>query len=439
MTIRTVFHAALPIGAVLVVLVSNDAARAASSAAVSPARTPAATRAAAAAAPDPDDRVIRFLEDRVHRDADDVTALNRLSGAYLRRFRRSGDDRDLTVAADTAAQSLRAVPGAQNSAGLAARARAVFALHGFAAARDMALQLVELEPGKRYPFEILGDALLELGDYDQAADAYKKMEGFGDPDVNTQTRLARLDLIRGDTAVARQRLESAVEMARAMGPEANDILAWCLVQAGQLAFGSGDWEAAEKDYQAALTARPDDWSAVDHVAELRAGQKRYDDAIALYAALVERVPRPELFQALGDVYAAMGKPEEARRWHGRALEKYLAAAAGGSTHYDHHVAGFYSDAEPNPAEAVRWAKKDLAARHSIFAHDAMAWALYQAGEIKAAAESMDKALALHTRDSHLLYHASLIYYRAGDTAKAKDCLRRAAEANPKFNEFHVHR
>ena len=438
----TFFHAAL----MLIVVSNNQSARAQSpapisrAAAAAAATTTAATKPIAApAALDPGNRTIRFLEERVRRDPEDITALNRLSGEYLRRFRRSGDDRDLTRAADTAAQSLRAVPAEQNTAGLAARARAAFALHGFATARDMALQLVQLEPAKRYPFEILGDALLELGDYDQAADAYKKMESFGDPDVNTQTRLARLDLIKGDTAAARTKLDAAVEMARAMGPDAADVLAWCLVQAGQLAFGAGDWEIAEKDYQAALAARPSDWSAIDHLAELRAAQKRYDDALALYTALVARVPRPELLQNLGDVYAIMGKSEDAKHWRDRALEKYLAAATTGATHYDHHIAGFYSDSEPNPGEAVRWAKKDLAARHSIYAHDAMAWALYQAGEFKPAAEEMDKALALNTRDAHLLYHASLIYYRAGDAAKAKGSLRRAAEANPKFTEFHVHR
>ncbi|MDB5320800.1 MAG: hypothetical protein JWN40_2431 [Phycisphaerales bacterium] len=303
----------------------------------------------------------------------------------------------------------------------------------------MAMQLVASEPGKRYPFEILGDALMELGEYDQAADAYKKMELLGESDLNTETRLARLDLIRGDTAAARRRLDSSVEMARAISPPAPDVLAWCLVQSGQLALNSGDWDRAERDYQAALDARPGDWSAVDHLAELRAAQKRYDEAVALYAPLVEHVPRPELFQALGDVYAAMGKADEAKRWRGRALEKYLAAVATGSTHYDHHLAGFYSDTEPNPAEAVRWAKKDLESRHSVYAYDALGWALYQAGDYKPAAEAMDKALALGTRDAHLLYHASLIYYRAGDAAKAKDCLRRAGEANPKFTEFHVHR
>jgi tetratricopeptide (TPR) repeat protein len=384
-------------------------------------------------------RVLRFLEDRIRRDPDDITALNRLAGEYLHRFRRTGDDRDLTLSAGVAAQSLRSVPAAQNSAGLAARARALFALHDFATARDMGRQLVEQEPDKRYPLEILGDAQLELGDYDPAAQTYAKMEALDDPDVNTQSRLARLALLRGDVAGARQRLESASEMARAISPPARDVVAWCLVQAGQLAFNAGQWEEAERKYIDALKAMPEDWPALDHLAELRAAQKRYDESVALYLALVARVPRPELFQALGDVYAAMGKPDEAKTWRRKARDGYLAAAANGSVHYHHHLAGFYSDAEPDPPEAVRWAKKDLALRHSVYAYDGLAWALYQSGEFKPAAEAMEKALALGTKDAHLLYHASLIYYRAGEGAKARDCLRRAGEANPKFNEFHVHR
>jgi tetratricopeptide (TPR) repeat protein len=217
------------------------------------------------------------------------------------------------------------------------------------------------------------------------------------------------------------------------------VVAWCLVQEGQLAFTSGDFDAAEKNYRAALELSPEDWSATDHLAELRGAQRRFDEAEQLYTALVERVARPELCQALGDLYAVAGKPDLAKRWRDKALAGYLAAAASGGVQYDHHLAGFYCDSEPNPAEAVKWAKKDLAARKTIYAWDGLAWALYQAGEFKPAAQAMDKALAQGTKDSHILYHASLVYFRAGDGAKGKACLLRAAQVNPKFNEFHVHR
>ena len=69
----------------------------------------------------PGAEVIRFLEDRVARDPDDIVALNRLAGEYLRRFRETGDDADLDRSYRTAEQSLKAVPAEVNAGGLEAR------------------------------------------------------------------------------------------------------------------------------------------------------------------------------------------------------------------------------------------------------------------------------------------------------------------------------
>ena len=385
------------------------------------------------------ERVIAFLSERVRRDPEDMVALNRLAGEYLGRYRQSGDDGDLLKSQAMAEQSLKSVPESENPGGLAARARARFALHHFDEAREMGLRLVQYDPDKRYPLEILGDAELELGDYDAAEATYRKVESMGEADVNSETRLARLALVRGRRDEARERFAKSVAMARDILPAAPQVVTWCLVQGGQLAFGAGDWESAEKQYLEALKECPQDWGAIDHLAELRGAQKRYDEAIGLYTALVMRVPRPELYQALGDLCAAAGKADDAAGWRRKALAGYLATVAAGGIQYDHHLAGFFCDSAPNPAQALKWAKKDLAARQSVYAWDGLAWALYQSGQFKPAAEAMDKALAQGTQDSHLLYHASLIYYRAGDAAKGKACLLKAGQVNPKFNEFHVHR
>ena len=315
------------------------------------------------------------------------------------------------------------------------------ALHQFARARDDGLNLVDLAADKRYPLEILGDAQLELGDTDAAAETYKKLVAFndGDTDAATEYRLSRLDWAKGDLAAARKHLEAAVELAEAQLAESPEIVAWVRVQYGQFAFMTGDWKTADEQYQAALAVKPNDWPALDHKAELLAARGKFDEAAAVYQPLVKRVPRPELQQALGDVYAAAGKPADAKPWHDLAEAGYLKACAEGNAHYYHHLAGFYSDSRPDPTRAVEWAKMDLEIRHTAAAHDALAWALYQDGQFPAATEEMGKALAGGTNDSHVLYHASLVYLKAGDPARARECLKRAAAANPKLNTFHVHR
>ena len=382
---------------------------------------------------------LSFLENRVKKDPDDFVAQNQLASRYLDLLRVTGDDEYRAKARRAAEASVASGVPELNNAGLAALARVQLASHQFAAARDTAKRLRALAPRKSSSFGILGDALLELGDYDEAAGAYEKLARAEEGSIDSETRLARLALLRGDLNAAREHFRIALKATKDLTPPAPQLGAWCNVQLGQLYFSRGDWENADKQYQAALGALPDYWAALDHIAELRAAQQRYPEAIALYEKVIARVPRPELCQALGDLYVYMGKPAEAKPWHERAAAIYLKATEQGEALYHHHLAGFYSDSVENPAEALKWARKDLEMRHSVFAHDAMAWALYRDGQFAEAAAEMKKALALGTKDAHFFFHASMIATAKGDLAPGKEFLRQAAEVNPHYNNFHVHR
>jgi tetratricopeptide (TPR) repeat protein len=285
----------------------------------------------------------------------------------------------------------------------------------------------------------LGDALLEFGDLDEAARTYAEMQKRkGDP-VEAETRLARLDLARGACDSAQTHFEKALQAARDLSPPSPEIEVWCLIQSGQLAFNIGQWETAEKSFETALTVRSDDVGALEHLAELRAAQEKYREAIALYKKVIEQNPRPEFWQALGDVYEAAGKLAEAGTWHKRARDAYLKNAAEGNAHYFHHLAGFFSDSEENPAEALKWARRDLELRHTAAAEDAFAWALYRGGEFAPAAEIANKLLARGTKDAHILAHAGMIFLAAGDSVRGKELLAEAGGINPRHTSFHVHR
>lgn len=385
------------------------------------------------------DRVRRFLEDRVQRDPDDILAQNRLADIYLQRLRETGDYDWLRRAGEAARRSLASVPAEQNAGGLFMQGRVEYESHHFAAARDRASALTKIEPGKSRGFALLGDAQLEFGDIDQAAAAYDEMQKRkGDP-VEAETRLARLELVRGAHDSARMHFEKALAAARDLSPASPEIGAWCLVQLGQLAFNLGQWDAAEKNFQAALAERPDDNSALEHLGELRAAQEKYDESISLYEKVIARTLRPEFWQALGDVYAAMGKTADAATWHARARDAYLKSVAEGNAHYFHHLAGFFSDTEEKPAEALKWARRDLELRHTAAAKDTLAWAHYCAGEFESAANTAREALANGSKDAHILFHAGIIFLAASDAVRGKETLAEAARINPRHNTFHVHR
>ena len=392
-----------------------------------------------ARAVDARDAGIRFLEDRVGSDADDFIAWNQLAERYHRQLRRTGDDRFIERELRAAEMSLKAIPAAQNPGGLTALVQARLTAHRFAEARAAAVELRELQPGKMRPLELLADVAIELGDYVEARKVCEELSKLEDAELSAAPRLARLAIIEGKLDRARELFQQGLARAIGLTPPEQEMVAWFHLQLGELAFKSGDWDSAERDYTEAGEGWPEGYSVEDHLAELRGAQGRTEEAIALYEKLAARVPRPEFFQALGDLCALASKPEKAAEWQARAEAAYLQSVKDGAVHFYHHLAGFYADSKEDAPRAVEWARKDLALRQSIYAHDALAWALYKKGDGASAAAECAKALATGTRDPHLLYHAGMIRMAIGDIAGGKAAMQQAAAVNPKFNTFHVHR
>jgi tetratricopeptide (TPR) repeat protein len=397
-----------------------------------------AVDAAATAAP-ATDPALAFLEDRVAQDELDFIAWNKLGERYLLTLRISGDDAMLAKAARAAEASLKAVGADLNPGGLSLRGRVELAGHHFAAARETAAELQKITPGKLGPLFLRADALLELGDYRGAEEAIGELEKQDDEGLGIAlTRQARLNLVHGRLAQAAEQLGTAWWLADGH-PGMEETAAWCARPAGEWACRLGQWARAvwwSPDAPKALPA----WYAVDdHLAELRAAQGRFEEAVAMYEKLVARVPRPELFQALGDVHVFAGKPELAQPWFAKARTLYTASAERAEVLYLHHGSGFFADSVGDYETAVAWARKDLEQRKTIQAWDALAWAEYKAGHIKEALAALEKALATGTKDAHLLYHASMIRMSGGDLAGGKKALQEAVAINPRYNTFHAHR
>ncbi|MEO5803515.1 MAG: tetratricopeptide repeat protein [Verrucomicrobiota bacterium] len=381
------------------------------------------------------DQQIQFWQKRIGRDAEDFISPTKLGALYLQKARETGEFSANVEAEKNFRLALKRNP--EHHGAIVQLASACLAQHKFSEALLFAEKAVKLKPEDAFSFAALGDACLELGRIDRAEVAYKKALELK-PSLPTHSRMANLHWIKGEIPTALQDYERAIESGKSDSAWPEN-LAWSHLQKGEIHFRTGDFQKAEAEYLAASKIFPDHYSVLEHLAELRAAQTRFDESISLYQKVIAQTPRPEFCHALGDILQFTGKSAEAKTWHDRALAGYLQAANDGNAHYFHHLAGFYSDTRTNAIEALKWARKDFEIRQNVYACDTLAWALFRNDKTEEALAVIKKALDFGTKDSHVLFHAGSIYLKLGKKAEAAACVRRAMVANPRYNSFHAHR
>ena len=237
------------------------------------------------------DAELRFLTLRVERDPQDMIADNMLAGLYLQKVRETGSLDYLVRAERLAHASLASVPAVENLSGLATLTRTEFMAHQWTAARDHAARLTVLNAGAAEPYGMLGDADLELGDYDKARKAFGAMAGFGGG-IGTETRMGRSALLHGDPWTAGRHYSRAASLGLALPDPPHETIAWCQWQEGETEFFVGRYPAAEKDYRLALTSFPKYYLALASLGRVRAAQGDYPGAIKNYKQAVGIIPYP---------------------------------------------------------------------------------------------------------------------------------------------------
>jgi tetratricopeptide (TPR) repeat protein len=374
------------------------------------------------------DSLITYYQQLLTRNPRNSKAYYGLGDAMIRKARETGDPDYFNRAEEALKRSLEIAP---KNAGIMRHLAFVFySRHEFDAAAAQARKAIEMEPTDGDSYGILGDALLEVGRYDDAKLAYRKMMEL-ENSLYSRSRLAGLKSVQGDTAGSIVELEQAVAIGKATRQPAESI-AWVEWQLGSDHFALGNLSEAERWYQRSLQTYPDYYRALAGLAQLRVAQQRYEEAIDLYQKAIAILPMPDYAAALGDIYAKIGRPEPARQQY--ELVEYIGRLnAINKILYNRELAYFYADHDMKPKEGLDLALRELDYRRDIYAYDVIAWSLYKNGQKAEASEAIEKALRLGTKDGKLFYHAGMIYNSLGAKDKAKEYLTRALSINPFFH------
>jgi len=200
-------------------------------------------------------------------------------------------------------------------------------------------------------------------------------------------------------------------------------------------FQSGNLAGAEREIQAALRAYPSYHRGLAAMGQVRAAQRRYNEALEFYKQAIAVIPLPLYASALGDIYHRQKKAAEAEKQY--ALVEYIGKLGSLNQQvYNRELALFYADHDRHLSESLALAQKELEARHDVYTWDALAWSLLKNGRASEAHEAMQKALAIGTHDSLLFFHAASIERQLGNP-DAAEYARKAIALNPQFHVLYA--
>jgi len=342
-------------------------------------------------------RRIAEMDSRLSARPDDVGAAVLLADALIRQTRVTGNA-GLTVRAERVLMSaLREDPA--NYDVLRMQSSLYLSQHRFADAAAVAEHCRALRPDDPVNYGVVGDAHLELGDYDEAFDAFDRMMQLR-PGAASYARVAYARELQGNLTGALESMRLAAEASEGGDVEA---IAWYHSQVGELYLKLDKPIDALREFSTASSAFPGHPFAVVGYAKALEMTGQREQSRALLEDLVRKSPTPDVHARLGDLLAAEGRGKEAGRQYALAEAAWRSDAP-----EPKNLARFLAEHGEKLDEAVTIAEAAAKIRHDIFTQDALAWAYFKAGRVADAKRTIRLALRTGTRDRDILRHAEMI-------------------------------
>ena len=385
------------VGAVAIVIARSNMERASDASRMAPApmRTQRATSREGL------EKTIQEMDRRLRERPADAEAAETLADALMRRARVSGNAGLALHAEEVLRRVLREDPQSYGTRRMLGAV--LLSQHRFREAIAQAELVRGQRPDDDWNYGVIGDAHIELGEYDEAFAAFQRMMDLR-PTAGAYARAAYALELRGSLDRALRAMQMSTD---ATSPGDAESIAWHHAQLGDLYRQVGRAADAEYEYEWAAHVFPEHPFAERGMAELLEQSGNLRGALATLEALMARTPSPDVAARIGDLHAALGASDEAARSYALAEAGWRSEAPNPA-----QLARFLADRDRDLPEAVRLAEGAAANRHDIFTEDALAWVYFKSGRVRDARAAIARALRTGTRDRSILSHAAAIEGKA---------------------------
>jgi tetratricopeptide (TPR) repeat protein len=328
----------------------------------------------------------------------DAGAAVLLADVLLRQARVTGDGRLPNRAEHLLTTLLKESPGQYDALKMLATVH--LSQHKFQEAIDVAQRARAHRPSDAWNYGVIGDASLELGEYEAAFEAFETMMKMR-PGAAAYARVAYARELQGNLRGALEAIQLAADSTT---PHDHEARAWYVSHVGELHLRLRNLDDADREFRHAAFIFPGYPFARIGQGKVLALRGDREAALSIFLEQFARTPTLELAARIGDLHKAGGNLAEAERFFQLAEE--IAGPA--VTQTEAGLALFLAEHDRNLDQAVTIAESVARTRHDIFTEDALAWVYYKTGRLDEAFAASRRALRTGTRDETILSHAATI-------------------------------
>ena len=372
------------------------------------------------------DKDIEFYQKRLLEDPESAADRSRLALLFLARSREAGNYTDVQRAESLAIESLH-LRESHNSGTFTILASARLASHDFRGALDAARRLVATDPTSPTSRALLGEILLEIGQYDEARSIFTALEA-NTSQLSVASRLARWYELTGRMGQARNVARYAARRARTDGGLTREQIAWFHLRSGDLALKSGNLHEADSAYTLGLTIFPGDYRILAAQARLASARGDWHGAVAAGEQAIAVQLDPGTLGILADAWMALGDSAQSASY-ARAMTVSALKQPGPI----HRAWGlFLIDHGQRTDDVLLRVRKEQTTRRDVYGYDLLAWTLHARGDDRGAWRAMQQALSQGTQDAQIAFHAAAIAHALGNIPEAERQAVRGLAFNPHY-------
>lgn len=365
------------------------------------------------------------LDARLKARPDDHTVRPKLAAWHLDQMVLDGDLAHAVEAERLLNEALAAKPDDPKL--LRQRAGVRAHVHRFAEARADLEKVLKANPDDAAAKRSLGWMLRNLGDWEAAEPLLAA--GTAGTSFDDHGKRAMLHFLAGRVD------EADLDLRRAHGAY-TDVhpvpLAWIDLQRGHLRLRTGKWKEAQAFFKRAYDRLPQNYVVAEHLAEVEHLLGNHAESLRIYDEVVKGTGLPEFMAARAGVLRDLGRAAEADAEIAKADARWKALLAEHPSALAAHAVDFWLEDKPDPAEARKWAEKNLEVRQDPDSLLLAARARAATGDLEGARAALTKAQAYPIVMDEFLEGVAEVQKALGDDAAAAETMARARELNPRL-------